>query len=80
MIGERILVNLSSNLAQHAIERILTYKYAFFADDENATGKLSGTHDELYEQDGDYREIFNASARSLNLDRISKTLEIETYH
>lgn len=40
MIGERIRVNLSSNLAQHAIERILTYKYAFFADDENATGKL----------------------------------------
>jgi ABC-type multidrug transport system fused ATPase/permease subunit len=40
MIGERIRVNLSSNLAQHAIEKILTYKYAFFADDENATGKL----------------------------------------
>ncbi len=40
MIGERIRVNLSSNLAQHAIEKILTYKYAFFADDDNATGKL----------------------------------------
>ncbi len=40
MIGEKIRVNLSSNLAQHAIEKILTYKYAFFADDENATGKL----------------------------------------
>jgi ABC-type multidrug transport system fused ATPase/permease subunit len=40
MIGERIRVNLSSALSQHAIERILTYKYAFFADDENATGKL----------------------------------------
>ncbi len=40
MIGERLRVNLSSNLAQHAIEKILTYKYAFFAADENATGKL----------------------------------------
>lgn len=40
MIGERLRVNLSSNLAQYAIEKILTYKYAFFADDENATGKL----------------------------------------
>lgn len=40
MIGERIRVNLSSQLSQHAIEKILTYKYAFFADDENATGKL----------------------------------------
>lgn len=40
MIGERLRVNLSSNLAQHAIEKILTYKHAFFAADENATGKL----------------------------------------
>ena len=40
MIGERLRVNLSSELSQYAIERLLTYKYAFFADDENATGKL----------------------------------------
>ncbi|HEX8567814.1 MAG TPA: ATP-binding cassette domain-containing protein [Pyrinomonadaceae bacterium] len=37
----------------------------------------SGTHEELYEKGKTYREIFNASARSLNLDRISKTLESE---
>jgi ABC-type multidrug transport system fused ATPase/permease subunit len=40
MIGEKIRVNLSSQLSQYAIEKILSYKYAFFADDENATGKL----------------------------------------
>jgi ABC-type multidrug transport system fused ATPase/permease subunit len=40
MIGENIRVNLSSKLSQFAIEKILIYKYAFFADDENATGKL----------------------------------------
>ena len=40
IIGEKIRVNLSSQLSQHAIEKILTYKYAFFADDDNATGKL----------------------------------------
>ena len=40
MLGERIRINLSSQLSQFAIERILTYKYAYFADDENATGKL----------------------------------------
>lgn len=40
MIGERIRVNLSSQLSQFAIEKILSYKYAFFADDNNATGKL----------------------------------------
>jgi ABC-type multidrug transport system fused ATPase/permease subunit len=34
-----------------------------------------GTHDELYDKGGTYFEIFNASARSLNLDKISKTLD-----
>lgn len=40
MLGERIRINLSSELSQFAVEKILTYKYAYFADDENATGKL----------------------------------------
>ncbi len=40
MLGERIRINLSSQLSQYAVERILTYRYAYFADDENATGKL----------------------------------------
>ncbi|HLA95492.1 MAG TPA: hypothetical protein VK612_07210, partial [Pyrinomonadaceae bacterium] len=34
-----------------------------------------GTHDELYAKGGTYFEIFNASARSLNLDKISRTLD-----
>lgn len=40
MLGERIRINLSSELSQYAVEKILSYKYAYFADDENATGKL----------------------------------------
>jgi ABC-type multidrug transport system fused ATPase/permease subunit len=36
-----------------------------------------GTHEELYDQNGTYHEIFNASARSLNLDKLSRTLEME---
>ena len=40
MVGENLRVRLNSSLSQYAIERILTYKYAFFASDENATGKL----------------------------------------
>lgn len=40
MIGENVRVNLSSQLSQFAIEKVLTYKYAYFANDENATGKL----------------------------------------
>src|SRR5688500_5335144 len=40
MVGENLRVKLSSSLSQHAIERILSYKYAYYAEDENATGKL----------------------------------------
>lgn len=35
----------------------------------------SGTHEEIYHKDGIYKEIFDAMARSLNIDKISKTLE-----
>ncbi|MEO8650392.1 MAG: ABC transporter ATP-binding protein, partial [Acidobacteriota bacterium] len=40
MVGENLRVKLSGSLSQYAIERILAYKYAFYASDENATGKL----------------------------------------
>jgi ABC-type multidrug transport system fused ATPase/permease subunit len=36
-----------------------------------------GTHEELYDKDGTYREIFDASARSLNIDKISRTLDAD---
>jgi ABC-type multidrug transport system fused ATPase/permease subunit len=36
-----------------------------------------GSHEDLYDNNGTYREIFNASARSLNLDKISRTLDLE---
>jgi ABC-type multidrug transport system fused ATPase/permease subunit len=35
----------------------------------------NGTHDELYNKEGTYREIFDASARSLNLDKLVNTLK-----
>jgi ABC-type multidrug transport system fused ATPase/permease subunit len=34
----------------------------------------SGSHESLYAQDGEYRKIFDASARSLNLDKMMHTL------
>ena len=40
MIGENLRVNLSSELSRAAIERILSYRYAYFTADDNATGKL----------------------------------------
>ncbi|MGI8812847.1 MAG: ABC transporter ATP-binding protein [Pyrinomonadaceae bacterium] len=40
MFGERIRINLSSRLSQYAVERILTYRYSYFSEEENATGNL----------------------------------------
>lgn len=36
----------------------------------------SGTHQALYNQNGKYKEIFDASARSMNLDIIADTLDL----
>src|SRR5690554_263662 len=38
-------------------------------------GRISeaGTHEEVYRQNGVYKEIFDASARSLNIEKIAKT-------
>ena len=33
-----------------------------------------GRHEEVYKQDGAYREIFDAAARSLNVEKISETI------
>lgn len=41
---------------------------------QNGTVVQWGTHETLYKLEGVYKEIFDASARSLNLDRLLKTL------
>jgi hypothetical protein len=35
----------------------------------------SGNPDELYQQGGIYKEIVDASARSLNIDKLAQTLD-----
>jgi len=35
----------------------------------------SGTHEELYHMEGEYKNIFDAMARSLNIDKIAKTID-----
>lgn len=35
----------------------------------------SGTHEELYHNEGEYKDIFDAMARSLNIDKIAKTID-----
>ena len=37
----------------------------------------SGSHEDLYDNGGTYFEIFSAMASSLNLDKISETMEAE---
>jgi len=37
-----------------------------------------GTHDEIYHQNGVYHDIFDASARSLNIEKIAKTIDNES--
>ena len=36
----------------------------------------TGTHEELYKLEGEYRKIFDASARSLNLDKMIDTIAV----
>ena len=38
--GEKIRINISTNLAQSAIDKILTYKVAYFTNEEHESGKL----------------------------------------
>ena len=38
--GEKIRINISTNLAQSAIDKILTYKVAYFTDEQHESGKL----------------------------------------
>src|ERR687894_937997 len=40
LFGEKIRVNVSSRLTQFAVERILTYRLAFYTDSDNQTGIL----------------------------------------
>ncbi|HJR05867.1 MAG TPA: ABC transporter ATP-binding protein [Pyrinomonadaceae bacterium] len=59
----------------HSISQIIDADIIFVLKDGRVVEH--GTHEELYERDGTYREIFNASARSLNIDKISRTLDAE---
>jgi ABC-type multidrug transport system fused ATPase/permease subunit len=59
----------------HSISQIIDADIIFVLKDGRVVEH--GTHEELYERDGTYREIFNAAARSLNIDKISRTLDAE---
>jgi ABC-type multidrug transport system fused ATPase/permease subunit len=72
---DAIKANRTVVVISHSISQIIDSDIIFVLKEGRVVE--SGTHDELYEKGATYREIFNASARSLNLDRISKTLDIK---
>ena len=55
-------------IISHSLSQILDSDHIYVL----KKGRIAehGTHNQLYQQDGVYREIFNASARSLNLDKM----------
>nr|MDQ3323826.1 ABC transporter ATP-binding protein/permease [Acidobacteriota bacterium] len=74
---DAIKENRTVVVISHSISQIIDSDVIFVLKEGRVVE--SGTHEELYEHGKIYREIFDASARSLNLDRISKTLEIGTF-
>lgn len=60
-------------IVSHSISQIIDADQIFSLQ----TGKVmeSGTHEDIYHQNGVYKDIFDAMARSLNIKKISKTFE-----
>ncbi len=60
-------------IISHSISQIIDSNVIFAME----TGKVaeSGTHDEIYNKNGVYKDIFDAMARSLNIEKIAKTFE-----
>lgn len=60
-------------IISHSISQIIDSNVIFAMQ----TGKVAeaGTHEEIYNKNGVYKDIFDAMARSLNIDKIIKTFE-----
>lgn len=60
-------------IISHSISQIIDAENVVVLDSGHVVEQ--GTHEELYKQEGTYFDIFNAAAHSLNLEKISETLE-----
>ncbi len=60
-------------IISHSISQIIDADCIYVMQNGNIV--QHGGHGELYKQGGAYKEIFDAMARSLNIDKIAKTLE-----
>ncbi len=62
-------------IISHSISQIIDSDQIYAL--QNGRVEQGGTPDEVYHQGGIYKEIFDASARSLNIEKIAKTIEDE---
>lgn len=60
-------------IISHSLSQIIDSEAIYSL--ENGRVMEHGTHKECYDKNGVYRKIFDASARSLNIDKIAKTME-----
>lgn len=70
---DAIKKNRTVIIISHSISQIIDADTIYTL--KNGRVAEHGTHEEIYRQNGTYREIFDASARSLNIDKIAKTIE-----
>ena len=62
-------------IISHSISQIIDADRIYAM--ENGRVMEGGTHQEIYDQNGTYKEIFDAMARSLNIEKIAKTFDEE---
>ncbi len=62
-------------IISHSISQIIDADRIYAM--ENGRVMEGGTHQEIYDQNGTYKEIFDAMARSLNIETIAKTFDEE---
>ncbi|MCO8073266.1 ABC transporter ATP-binding protein/permease [Acinetobacter lwoffii] len=60
-------------IISHSLSQIIDADYTYVM--KEGTIAEHGEHDQLYHQQGVYKEIFDAMAKSLNIEKIAKTFE-----
>ncbi len=67
-----IKINWTVIIISHSISQIIDSDCIYVMKEGRVVER--GTHEALYNMHGTYTEIFDAMARNLNIDKISKTL------
>lgn len=60
-------------IISHSLSQIIDADYTYVM--QNGAIAEHGEHENLYHQQGAYKEIFDAMAKSLNIEKISKTMD-----